>query len=129
MDKVYLNAAGVVDLVDALGEVVSVHLPAGVYSRRALQKSLRGSAGGHPAIEAQTHYDSAANPLFRVSPAAREARRLQRLLTSTSAAAARAERAVRHLERARGAVPDGAVAAAGHEPGPLVDDAGSVSAT
>lgn len=132
MAKHFLAKAGKVGVTDAVGQVVEFDLPAGVYDDKALLKSL-SVTGGHPPIEPETFWQSAANPTYRVSPAAREARHMRMMLQSTRAAASRAEAALAAMDRAQRApgrsVPAGDVAAAGHDPEGIEVDESSVSAT
>lgn len=130
MDKIVLSKAGKVSLVSRAGEVFDFELPAGVYSQKALWKTL-AIGGGHRPVQHPGHFHSAANPRFRMSPGAREARRLNTLLTGVRAQAVRAEKAAAALQRAHklAGPPAGEAAAAGHEPEGMKPDASSVSAT
>lgn len=127
-----------ISFVSQDGEIVrSIHLVAGHYVAATFEKLRRagevvvygGLAVHHPVGNARNvvhpgAYESAANPSFRVSPAQRQAKNLQRMMARTEALARVARKGMQAMARARSDVPK--LEAPALE---LPKDAGEVSAT
>jgi len=80
------------------------------------------SSGNTETCKPLGQFESAANPHFRVSPAARQVREMQRMMQRTEALAKRTAKMQRAMARAKAAPAPAQIA-------PPVDDAGQVSAT
>lgn len=83
--------------------------------------------GNMETVKPRGQYESAANPSFRVSPAQRQLREMQRMMTRTSAWEKRLAKAAQAMKRAKAAVPQ-----IEHQPSvdvPPVSDAGEVPAS
>lgn len=127
-----------ISYVNEDGEITStIHLTAGTYVAATFEKLRRpgetvvfgGLAVHHPVgnsvnIVHPGAYHSAANPSFRVSPAQRQAKELQRMMVRTEALAKFARKGMQAIARARSEVPK--LEAPARE---LPKDAGEVSAT
>lgn len=120
---------------DADGEVLrSLPLVPGVHARATFEKlRRRGERAVYSVapvlVQAQSafirhggHYDSAANPSFRVSPAQRQAKQLQALMARSEALNRSAQKALQAVKRAKRDVPK-----IEHKPELLASDAGEVS--
>lgn len=128
---------GSVNFVDEDGVVTRfIPLSAGAYSLATFQK-LR-APGEHVTVDApvfrqlgnvarERHpaaFESAANPSFRVSPAQRQAKNLQRMMARTEALARYAAKGLKAIKRAKAAVPQ-----LEHTPELPNSDAGEVPAS
>jgi len=69
--------------------------------RVAYEEPVFFQIGGVHRVQHPGAFESAANPSFRISPAQRQAKELQRMLTRTEQLAKRTERAMRALQRAK----------------------------
>lgn len=115
---------GLLALIDRDGEVtVELPLLPGAHAMATFARiagaSLWDASGGKWVVQTGNaesckpvgQFDSAANPSFRVSPAARQVREIKRMMARTEALAKRAAKAARAMERAKAAPPPAQIAA------------------
>lgn len=118
MRSVSFAVPGSVAFLDGLtGEVRrQIQVPPGIYPMATFEKqrhpgevvSVDGDIlrdrGNAATIKHPGHFESAANPHFRMSPAARQARELRKMLARTEALAAFTRKGLKAMARAKRAV-------------------------
>lgn len=107
-----------VHFFDEDGQILrSIRLPPGIYSTASFEKlrhpgekvsydvPVYRGVGNCRTIKCDGHEESAANPFFRMTPAARQARELRRVMARTEALAAFTRKGLKALHRAKRETP------------------------